>query len=49
MIADALKFTVLAIQEEAFVGNNLYAANTEAGDVFIHLFTVYVYFGRCFI
>ena len=30
MVADALKLPALAVEEEAFVGNECYAANAEA-------------------
>ena len=49
MVAHALKLAVLAVEEEALVGHQLDASDTEAGDVFVHLTAVHVYLRRSLI
>ena len=46
MVAHALELAVLSVEEEALVGHQLDAADTEAGDVFVHLTAVHVYLRR---
>ena len=46
MVADALKLTVLAVQEKTFVRHNLYATDAETGGIFVHQPAVGIYLGR---
>ena len=46
MVADALKLTVLTVQEKTFVRHNLYAADAETGGIFVHQPAVGIYLGR---
>ena len=40
MVANALKLTQLPVEEEAFLGHVLDAADAEAGGIFIYLLAV---------